>query len=129
MSGTLKTLTRSRVFPVRLHYADFRPTAVVTGAIVQFRFLGGAIGLAIGSSIMNSFLKVKLAGILSPGELAALLQSTEVLTTFRPEMQQRVREVFVQSYDIQFKVVTGIAAAQFPAAMLMWRSGNQIRAV
>lgn len=103
-------------------------TAVATGAIVQFRFLGGAIGLAIGSSIMNSYLKVNLASILSPSELASLLQSIEVLTTFGPEVQQRVREVFVQSYDIQFKVVTGIAAAQFPAAALMWRSGGQIRA-
>lgn len=101
--------------------------AVATGAIVQFRFLGGVIGLSITSSVMNEYLKTHLATILSSDALAALLQRTEILAKFAPDVQEKVIEVFAQGYDLQYKIITGFAAAQFLAVMLMWKKGEQIK--
>ncbi|MCJ1380726.1 hypothetical protein MMC17_003834 [Xylographa soralifera] len=108
--------------------AEPRDLAVATGAIIQFRFLGGAIGLAIASSVLNSYIKSHSENILSPGDLAALLQSTDVLVTFAPDVRASLQDVFAQGYNLQYKIIAGIAAAQFPAAVLMWRKGGQILA-
>lgn len=102
-------------------------SAVATGAIVQFRFLGGVIGLSIASSVMNAYLKTRLATILAPDALAALLQSTAVLGTFAPNVQEKVIEVFARGYDLQYKIMTGFAAAQFLTVMMMWKKGEQIK--
>ncbi|MCJ1263264.1 hypothetical protein MMC22_003134 [Lobaria immixta] len=107
--------------------ANPRDLAVAAGAIVQFRFLGGVIGLSIASSVMNEYLKTHLAAILPLDELAALLQSTAVLVRFAPNVQQKVLEVFARGYDLQFKILTGFAGAQFLTAMMMWKKGEQIK--
>lgn len=102
--------------------------AVATGAVIQFRFLGGLIGLSIASSVMNSYLKTHLKEILSPDALVALLKSPKVLATFGPDMQKKVIEVFAKSYDLQYTLMIAFAAAQFPAAMMMWKKKEQIKA-
>lgn len=76
---------------------------------------------------MNEYLKTHLATILSSDALAALLQSTETLAKFAPNVQEKVIEVFAQGYDLQYKIITGFAAAQFLAAILMWKKGEQIK--
>ena len=103
-------------------------SAVATGATIQFRFLGGVIGLSIASSVMNHYLETHLTEILPSDALAALMQTTEVLATFTPNVREKVIEVFAKSYDLQYRVMIGFAAAQFPAAAMMWTNGQQIRA-
>ena len=100
---------------------------MATGAIIQFRFLGGAIGLAIVSSILNNMLKSNLRETLSSSELETLLQTTEIISTFPPDIQEIVRGVFARSYNVQFKIMVGFAAAQVPAASLLLRKGGQFR--
>lgn len=100
---------------------------MATGAIIQFRFLGGAIGLAIVSSVLNSMLKSNLREALSSSELETLLQTTEIISTFPPNIQEIVRGVFARSYNVQFKIMVGFAAAQVPAAALFLRKGGQFR--
>lgn len=102
--------------------------AVATGAIIQFRFLGGLIGLSITSNVMNSYLKTHLKGILSSDALAALLKSSKVLATFGPVVQKKVIEIFAQNYDLQYTLMIGFAAAQFPAAAMIWKKREQIKA-
>lgn len=101
---------------------------MATGAVIQFRFLGGAIGLSIVSSILNGMLKSQLRGILPARELASLLESTEVISTFTPTVRNKVLEVFAQNYQVQFRIMIGFAAAQIPAAALLWRRGEQLKA-
>ncbi len=103
--------------------------AVATGATLQFRFLGGAVGLAIVSSVMNSYLKSKLKNAIPQKDLEALLQTTSVLTTFDPGSLHLVREVFAAGYNIQFRIMIGFAAAQFLAGALMWKGRAQVKAI
>lgn len=102
--------------------------AVATGAIIQFRFLGGLIGLSIASNVMNGYLKTNLKEILSLDALAALLKSPKVLAKFGPDVQEKVIEVFAQSYDLQYTLMIAFAAAQFPAAAMIWKKTEQIKA-
>ncbi|KAJ5692410.1 hypothetical protein N7462_001833 [Penicillium macrosclerotiorum] len=104
-----------------------RDLAVATGAIIQLRFLGGAIGLAIASTVLNSLLKKHLHGIISDSDISSLMQSTEIIATFSPEMQEQIREIFADSYDSQFKIMIGFAAAQIPVSALLWQKGKQLK--
>ena len=106
-----------------------RDLAVATGAIIQFRFLGGAIGLSIAANILNSALRNKLSGVLDPETLHLLLDNISVIKTLTPDAQVAVREVFSRAYRTQFLVTVGFAAAQIPAAFLLLRRGRQIRAM
>jgi hypothetical protein len=75
-----------------------RDLAVATGAIIQFRFLGGAIGLSIASNILNSALRSKLAGLLDAETLRLLLDNIDVIKTLTPDGQVAVKEVFSRAY-------------------------------
>lgn len=97
------------------------PTAVATGATIQFRMLGGAIGLAIATSVMNGWLTSHLSSLLNTGTLNQILQNTEVISTLPAALQVTVRQVFSGGYNLQMRVVTGLAALQFPAIAMMWR--------
>jgi len=72
-------------------------------------------------------LKSNLKEVLSPNELATLLQTIEIISTLSPNKQEIVREVFARSYNVQFRIMIGFAAAQIPAAVLLWRKGGQFR--
>lgn len=77
---------------------------------------------------MNSALKANLKNVLPPVQLAALLESTSVIATLEPTTSHIVKEVFARNFNLQMKIVAGIAAGQFPAAALMWRNGAQTKA-
>jgi hypothetical protein len=102
-----------------------RDLAVATGAIIQFRFLGGAIGLSIAGSILNSSLKRNLQSVLSTESLEAMLNNIEIIKTFDPATQDMVRDVFARAYRTQFQVMIGFAAAQLPASALIFKKGKQ----
>jgi len=95
--------------------------AVGTGAIAQFRFLGGVIGLAIVTSVLNRFLTPKLLDILPPDQVHSLLESTNVLETFSEATQMTIRSTFGDGYNLVMKILVGFAVAQLPATLLMWK--------
>jgi hypothetical protein len=79
---------------------------------MQFRFLGGIIGLGIASSIMESRLKSQLREIIAPEIIDSLLQSVEVLNEMSPILRDQVIEAFAGIYNLQDKVMIAFAAAQ-----------------
>ncbi len=72
-------------------------------------------------------LQSDLRAVLLPTELEALLQTIEVIETLGSEKRQLVRETFARSYNVQFKIMLGFAAAQVLAAGFLWKRGKQLR--
>ncbi|KAJ5267627.1 hypothetical protein N7478_010435 [Penicillium angulare] len=110
------------------YVVEDRDLAIATGTIVQFRFLGGAIGLAISSNILNGRLAHHLKGILSPHTLHFVLENSNFMEGLSPTVQDAVKQVFADSYSTQLKVMIGFAAAQLPAVLLLIKSRRQIAA-
>ncbi len=95
--------------------------AVSSGALLQFRVFGGALGIAIVSSAMNSFLTSRLKGAIGPERLAAVLQSMAAIREFPPEMQILVLKAFADGHNLQMKILTGFAAFQVLAVGMLWQ--------
>lgn len=104
------------------------PTAIATGFVVQIRFLGGALGLAIASNILNGRLAHHLQGLLAKNELHLLLENVELIKQLPDQLQDEVKNVFAGSYSTQLRVMIGFAAAQLPAILLLIKPGRQIAA-
>ncbi|KAJ5389745.1 uncharacterized protein N7496_000813 [Penicillium cataractarum] len=107
------------------YIVEDRDLAIATGSVVQFRFLGGAIGLAIASNILNGHLTHHLQGVLSSHELHLVLENVKYITNFSPELQEKVKGFFADSYSTQLRVMIGFAAAQLPAVLLLIRRGQR----
>lgn len=94
-------------------------------AMVQFRTMGGAIGLAIVTTVLNSYIKSELAQYISPDQIASLLETAEAFKSLPPDIINLVKGVFARGYNLQVEMMIGFAAAQIPASFLMWKK-NQI---
>ncbi|KAI0011598.1 putative multidrug resistance protein fnx1 [Xylariaceae sp. FL0662B] len=100
-----------------------RDSAVAMGAGSQFRMMGGAIVLAISTSVFNTYAKPQLETLLS-------ISDTDALTTLLPalpqDLQEQVRYVLAEGYNRQILVLCVSAALQIPASLLMWKK-KQLR--
>ncbi|MCJ1293424.1 hypothetical protein MMC34_004979 [Xylographa carneopallida] len=110
--GTLVMLT-----PI---VAEKRDLAVATAAINQFRFMGGSIGLALVTSIMFSSIRPSLLLLLPAAQVNNVLQTTSSITSYTPELQTSIREVFGTGFDLQMKITAGLAAGEVLGAGIMW---------
>ena len=87
--------------------------------------MGGAIGLAIITASFNGLVTSRLAGLLTSDELGLLLQSTAAINSFPESAQASIRATFGDGYNLQMAILSGLAAGQIPASLLMWQK-NQI---
>ncbi|KAJ5644614.1 hypothetical protein N7507_010625 [Penicillium longicatenatum] len=110
------------------YIVEDRDLAIATGTIVQLRFLGGAIGLAIASNILNGRLAHHLKGVLTSHELHLFLENVTTVKSLSPHLQDEVKSVFAESYRTQLIVMIGFAAAQLPAVLLLIKPGRQLAA-
>lgn len=95
--------------------------AVALSTVTQFRVMGGAIGLAIVTTVLNSFVRSNLSKFLTPEEVEGLLQTASSLDKFPTDIQHVIQGVFAQGYNTQFKILAGLAAAQIPSSLIMWQ--------
>ncbi|KAI1425930.1 putative multidrug resistance protein fnx1 [Xylaria sp. FL1777] len=100
-----------------------RDNATALGAGSQFRFMGGAIVLAISTSIFNGYVRPRLASELGIPDADTLIQ---VLPTFPIELQEEARRILAGGYSHQILVLAVSAALQVPATLLMWQK-TQLR--
>ena len=107
------------------HVVEHRDLAISSGALLQFRVFGGAVGLALASAVMNSYLTSHLSHSIGPEYLAAVLQSTEAIKGFPIDMQMLVLEKFAEGYNLQMKILAGIAGLQVLCVGLLWRGKGQ----
>lgn len=96
------------------------------GSVAQFRVMGGVIGLAIVIAVFNNTIKSNLAQDLSPDQVHSLLQAASSVTSLPAEIQRMTRDVFADGYNLQMKILAGLAAAQIPSSIAMWQK-EQIR--
>ena len=114
------------------HVVERRDLAISSGALLQFRVFGGALGLALASAVMNSYLASHLSHSIGSEYLAAVLESTEAIKSFPIDMQQLVLERFAEGYNVQMKILAGCAGLQVLCVGLLWRGkaeGGQISVV
>lgn len=114
------------------HVVEHRDLAISSGALLQFRVFGGALGLALASAVMNSYLTSHLSQEIGSEYLAAVLQSTEAIKEFPIGMQRLVLEKFAEGYNLQMKILAGFAGLQVLCVGLLWRGkahGGQISVV
>ncbi|KAI0169916.1 major facilitator superfamily MFS-1 [Hypoxylon sp. FL1284] len=105
---------------------ELRDQAVGFGASNQVRMVGSAIAMAVSTSVLNGTIKSPLATLLGSSgenELAALGQQ---LSSLPVDVQDEVRLILSKGYNRQMLVLCVCAAAQLPAALLLWKK-NQIR--
>ncbi|KAF3000694.1 hypothetical protein E8E13_002257 [Curvularia kusanoi] len=95
--------------------------AVAMGAITQFRVMGGAIGLSIVNTVMHGMLRSGLAPILTSLQLAEVLNSAQNIANFPPKLREQVLLKFSDSYNVQMRILAGLAAGQIIGTLLMWQ--------
>lgn len=83
--------------------------------------MGAVIGLAIVTTVQNSFVRSRLSSLLTEGQIDQILKSVEAVANLSQEHQGMVRKVFADGYNIQMKILAGFAAAQLPSSLIMWQ--------
>lgn len=114
------------------HVVEHRDLAISSGALLQFRVFGGALGLALASAVMNSRLTSHLSYSIGSEYLAAVLQNTEAIKGLPVDVQRLVLETFAEGYNLQMKMLAGFAGLQVLCVGLLWRGkaqGGQISVV
>ncbi|XXH01648.1 hypothetical protein Hte_008008 [Hypoxylon texense] len=95
-----------------------RDHAVAMGAGSQFRMMGGAMVLAISTSVFNTYARPILQTLLGVSDTDVLIQ---VLGTLPQALQEEVRYTLAEGYNRQVLVLCVSAALQVPASLLMWK--------
>ena len=86
---------------------------------MQFRYLGGAVGLGIVTAVFNNRVRSGLVSLLTPTDIVRVLQSTELIHQLPGPQQHEVQLVFGDSFTLQWKTILGFVCAQIPAALMM----------
>lgn len=117
----LSMATFTMIAPLVVNKKD---QSIALGIGLQLRMLGGVLGVAASAAILNHYLQSWLSSILPPEELGALLETTEAILSFPPEIQISVREVFAMAYSAQIKLSAAFSVAQLLALAMIWRRPN-----
>ena len=98
------------------------------GAIYQLRALGGSVGLAIVTTVLNGFVKSQLQSQLPETTVSKILRSAAEITSLPGSLQSEVRGTLATGYNTQMKVVIGLAAAEFVSTLLILGPKNLAKA-
>ncbi|KAF7953324.1 hypothetical protein EAE96_006535 [Botrytis aclada] len=101
--------------------ADPRDNSVALGCVTQFRIMGGALGLAIVTAAYKGYVTSRLSSFLTAEEQFSIFESAKYIQSLSPEIQGKVREVLAGGYNLQFRILIALAAAQIPSSLLMWK--------
>ena len=94
--------------------------AVAMGAITQIRVLGGTIGLAVCTVVLNNHMRHSLRSVLSPQQVTGILQSVSSISDLDATTGKAVRRVYAEGYKQQMRIMTYISAAVFLVSLLIW---------
>lgn len=83
--------------------------------------LGGALGIAVMNTVLNSYTNSHLPQLLPGVELSGVLDSASSIELLPLALQLAVREVYGEAYNLQMRVTVAFSAAIFAAIALMWK--------
>ena len=92
---------------------------IIIGAVTQVRVLGGTIGLAISTTILNSYVKRVLKEELDEVQIAEISQSLSAIGKLGVEQQIFVRRTFAEGCARQISVVAGFSGLVVLSSLLM----------
>ncbi|KAG0178038.1 hypothetical protein DFQ28_004588 [Apophysomyces sp. BC1034] len=99
---------------------ELRDIAVVTGLGSFTRILGGALGVAISSAVLNSSLNQNLPLVIPPQYAAQVIQSSEFVRQGLPaEYMQQTLEVYVEALRLIWHVIIPMAGMGFIASLFV----------
>ncbi|KAI1818551.1 putative MFS multidrug transporter [Poronia punctata] len=84
--------------------------AVAQGIVAQARVLGGSIGIALCSILLNARVDKDLSGVMDPDDLSALHHSPTIAQWLPPALQLKVKSVYAEAFTDDIKLMIGIAA-------------------
>ena len=90
------------------------------GGVAQMRILGGVIGVAAATNLLNNTLQSSLSGSLPAETITALLENISFTQSLPLNQQDLVQTAFLGVYRMQFAMMLGFAAAEVLALALMW---------
>ncbi|KIN05353.1 hypothetical protein OIDMADRAFT_39623 [Oidiodendron maius Zn] len=100
---------------------SYRNVASAQGAIVQTRVLGGSVGLAIASMLLNRDIAKELPGFLTPLQISDLQQSLYTLSNLDQLQKEKVAAVFASSFRTQMRVSAYFSAAAVVVGLFTWQ--------
>lgn len=105
---------------------DRRDLATATGAIVQFRFLGSAIAIAVLNAVGNGRVRDQLAegGLLTAEQITTIFESAESIKDLPSTLQHLVRTEFLLGFNLEMRVLLGFAVASVFTNFIMWQRPN-----
>jgi hypothetical protein len=86
----------------------------------QARILGGTIGLACSTIILDIKINKSLSGVLSPTELDTLRQTVTEISSLKPDQQLAVKNTFAHAFDDQMRICTYVSIASVLASLLVF---------
>lgn len=90
-------------------------------SVAQFRVMGGVIGLAIVTAALNGVVRARLRHVLPQAQVEELLRSAAAIASTSGSERDRIRIAFAEGYNLQMKILAGLAAAQIPSSLVMWQ--------
>ena len=86
-----------------------RDAAAAQGAISQARILGGSVGLATFTIVLNDKLRRKLVSVLDATELSNLQRSLSTVEDLQLEQQGAVGKVYSEAFNQQMRICTYVS--------------------
>ncbi|KAL8808018.1 MAG: hypothetical protein Q9182_000296 [Xanthomendoza sp. 2 TL-2023] len=85
--------------------------AAAQGALSQARILGGSIGLAMATIVLNNRISDNLAGVVDPLGIKSIQQSVNAVVTLSPTNQALVRRAYSDAFNEQMRICAYLSAA------------------
>ncbi|KAH8695843.1 major facilitator superfamily domain-containing protein [Phaeosphaeriaceae sp. PMI808] len=108
---------------------ETRDIAVSSGALIQFRALGGVLGVSIITAAFNNFLRENLKYIISNTSTPDLLTKIQEVYRLPSSQQLELRKVLSQAYGIQSKILLGFGVLQVLVVAMLYRRGDQVKLI
>nr|OQO31265.1 hypothetical protein B0A51_01019 [Rachicladosporium sp. CCFEE 5018] len=96
-------------------------SASAQGVQAQTRVLGGNLGLAIATIILNARLNIDLDGTLTAQQLSDLKRSLNSIGSLKPTQVAAVGTSFANAFRIQLLVCLGVAIVSLMCCAMIWQ--------